>query len=563
MAITSQPPSEQTPRDQISGMRSLLALSMVMAESDDQDHILRLAVTSIPSLGHSRFRGAYLNGPGWRHVQGAAAGTDADDDLEAQLTALGTAGGAVVVRGEGWAWAYPLRSLDDHLGYLVIGAAGEPGSGEQFLLRVLAQQTGIAMANACRRTRQRANADQLRVANLELAETITTLKYRTDVHERLTAVAAAGQGPERIAEALHELTGHPVAVEDRHGNLCAWAGAGRPDPYPKQDRAAREEMLREAVQAARPIRRRDRVIMPAGSHGEVLGVLALIDPDGGAGPRELIALDHAATVLALRLAHLNGLAEAEQRLGRDLAGELLAGADEETVLTRAEALGYDLRRAHRAIVVTGAPPRTDDEELLRAVRSASHDIGVGSLLAVRDREVVVLSNADRPWPRFQAAIRRELGGGGCRLGVGGKYDMPADFSRSYHEARLALRLRTACGGETQIVEFDDLGVYRLFAEIEDQAGVERFIREWLGALLDYDENRRSELVTTLSRYLEHGRKYEATTTALAIHRSTLKYRIQRIKEISGHDLSDPEICFNLQLAARAWQTLKALRAGRA
>jgi DNA-binding PucR family transcriptional regulator len=39
----------------------------------------------------------------------------------------------------------------------------------------------------------------------------------------------------------------------------------------------------------------------------------------------------------------------------------------------------------------------------------------------------------------------------------------------------------------------------------------------------------------------------------------LKYRLQRIGEISGHDLSDPDTSFNLQLAIRAWHTLAALR----
>ena len=41
--------------------------------------------------------------------------------------------------------------------------------------------------------------------------------------------------------------------------------------------------------------------------------------------------------------------------------------------------------------------------------------------------------------------------------------------------------------------------------------------------------------------------------------STLKYRLQRIREISGHDLSDPDTLFNLQLATRAWSTLLTLR----
>ena len=133
-----------------------------------------------------------------------------------------------------------------------------------------------------------------------------------------------------------------------------------------------------------------------------------------------------------------------------------------------------------------------------------------------------------------------------------------DYPRSYREARFALRVQDATIPGDRALVFDDLGVYRLLADVRDPGDIERFARHWLGALIEYDERRGSELVTTLSRYLEGGRSYEATTAALTVHRSTLKYRLRRIAEISGHDLGDPGVCFNLQLATRAWHTLLAV-----
>jgi sugar diacid utilization regulator len=563
MAIIPEPPPDLTLRDQLSSMRSLLALSMVMTECGDQNHILDLAAASVPSLGRCRLQGAYLAGSGWQDIEGAGAGPQARADLETQFAVLSVAGGAVAVLGQAWAWAYPLRSLDDHLGYLVVGTEDEPPSAEQSILRLLAQQTGIAIANARQRTRQQTSTERLRTANSALNATVAALEYSTKIHERLTAAADAGEGPDGIAEVLHELTGYPVAVEDRHGNLRAWAGPGRPIPYPKETRAARAQLLRQARQdGPTPVRRSGRLMVPVGPHGEVLGVLALVDPDGTTSRQDQVALEHAGTVLALQLAHLHSLAEAELRLGRDLVEELVAGVDVETVLARAEALGYDLQRPHRMVVVAGAGPERDDGGLFNAVRRAVHETGIGSLLTARGGEVVVLSDADRPWAGFQTAVRRELGGDLCRVGVGGAYADPVRFTRSYHEARLAMKLQSVSGGGAQATEFDRLGVYRLLAEINEPASVERFVQEWLGALLDYDKGRQSDLVATLSRYLECGRNYQATTTALAIHRSTLKYRLQRIREISGHDLSDPDVYFNLQLAARAWSILRAVRAAR-
>jgi DNA-binding PucR family transcriptional regulator len=117
-------------------------------------------------------------------------------------------------------------------------------------------------------------------------------------------------------------------------------------------------------------------------------------------------------------------------------------------------------------------------------------------------------------------------------------------------------MRTADGSTV----FDDLGIYRMLAEVEDTSSVERFVREWLGPLIDYDETKGAELVPTLMQYLECGRSYDLTAEALSVHRNTLKYRLRRIREISGRDLRDPGTCFNLQLATRAWATLLAIRA---
>jgi hypothetical protein len=82
-------------------------------------------------------------------------------------------------------------------------------------------------------------------------------------------------------------------------------------------------------------------------------------------------------------------------------------------------------------------------------------------------------------------------------------------------------------------------------------GLVRFIRDWLGALLDYDVQHRSDLVKTLSVYLDRDGDYEAGARVLGIHRSTLRYRVQRIRELAGLDLGDACIWLNLHAATRA------------
>lgn len=545
-------------RDQLSSLLSLLVLSIRMTESRAERQILELATTSGPSLVECRMHGAFLQSSGWLLTSGPLTADEVRAGLEAQFAVLSDAGGAVSIRDDGWSWAFPLRSLAGHLGHLVVGADEEPSSLDQFLLRVLAQQVGIALANARLHDRERATSAELRAANARLAESVESIRRRGEIHERLTRAAMTGTGLAGIAEAVHDLTGHPIVVEDRAGNVIAHAGTDGADGHARQPRAARERMIQRALEAGGPVRELDRVVVIASPHDGVAGVMALIDPNGTAGEPEIVALEHGATVAGMELSRLRSLGETQLRVGRDLLEDLLAGIDPRVAVERARAIGCDLLQPRRVVIVedVGSPP--DEDRLLGSVRRALRDQSIGSLLTTRGGAVVVLADAETDWAAFRATLIRSLDSG-CRIGVGGSFSGPVDVARSHREARLALKMGDASAGATGVTLFDDLGVFRLFAEVEETETVERFVRTWLGPLIDYDARKPAELVTTLSRFLELGQAYEATSDALAIHRSTLKYRLQRIREISQQDLSDPDTRFNFQLATRAWQTLLALR----
>jgi sugar diacid utilization regulator len=557
-------------RDQLASFRPLLALSMMMTSSRDESEILRIAASAVPSLGGGRVEAIHLD-DGW-HQAGPVGCPVGAAGLEAQLTGLDGGGGPVEVDGAGWAWAYPLGNQAEPVGHLVVGRDTGLDPHHRFLVNVLAQQTGVALANArlhaqelAGAERERAAADRARTANIalegamtELARSSAAVQRSLDIHNRLTAVSSTGAGQEGIAVAAHELTGLRVAIEDRHGNLTAWAGPDRPDPYPKPTKARREQTLRRALEAGTLVRDRDRLIAVARQGAEVLGVIALVDPDHTAGDTERIALEYANTVLTLELVHLRALGEVELRLRRDLVEELLAGTDAQSARERALALGYDLGQPHRVVVVA-TTDRGDPDALFHAVRHAFRATGAGSLLSARPGGVAMLCHTSHDWERLRAAINAELGSRGrCRMGVGAPCTEPPEFPRSHGQAQLALKMQIATGSPEQATVFEDLGVYRLLSEIADLGSVESFIHHWLGALLDYDTTKNAQLVETLFTYLECGGGYDLTAQALTLHRSTLRYRLQRIRAISGHDLSDPDARFNLQLATRAWMTVHAM-----
>jgi sugar diacid utilization regulator len=543
----------------------VFALAMMLFDRVDDDEILELVASTVPALGPCQVEGTYLLGDDVPRNGGSSSG------LRGQLQGLEGRDGRVEVCGAGWAWAYPLRAVGWHSGYLVVTAGAEPSADEQFLVRTLAQQAGAALNSAALYHRERAASEELRerngqlgAVNRQLTVAVADLERRTRMHEALTQVVATGGAEVGIAGALHELTGLGVVIEDRFGNLLASSGKQPAHPLPGADSGRRREELLDQVQrAGQPVRHRDRIVAVAQPRNEVLGVLALFDPDHRAGPYERLALENATVVLAMELAHQRSLAETELRLRGDLVDDLLTGTDDDSARARSAAVGHDLRPAHQVLVISW--PGTDDvEKLARAVDQATTRIThTRALLSRRAGNVVLIAStrdtdhAPYDWTELHHHLRTTLPPPDGAVGVGRLCTHPADLPRSYSEALRALGVRQHTTSHSGVTTFDELGFYRMFSNAESNYELGEYIQEWLGPLIDYDAAHSYELVTTLWQYYECGGNYDATARQLMIHRSTLRYRLRRIRELTGLDLSAVDTRLNLHIATRAWQILHA------
>ncbi|GAA1270051.1 PucR family transcriptional regulator [Pseudonocardia aurantiaca] len=550
-------------RERMSKLSSIFALSMVMFDRTYETEIIQFAADSVAALGSARTEGAYLLRDDLRRVgDGSAA-------LQLRLRSLAGSDGSVHVAGAPWARAYALRAVGGHAGYLVVTADTEPPMDQQYLLRTLAQQIGAALNSARFTWRERRNVVELRNLNTRLSElneqltnAVADLERRRHADERLNAVAASGGGEAGIANSLHNLTGLAVAIEDTFGNLLEWCGPGRPMPYPRMSPHRRSELLTAARRSGRPIRQRDRFVALAQPRNEVLGVLVLIDPDHRAVEHDLFALEHAAVVLAMELAHRRGMAETELRLRGDLVHDLLTGTDDESARFRSTALGHDLSLPHQVLVMQWPGAGTGELVARTIERVAATMLDTGVLLSWRAGAVDVLTPSPgwtgMRWRELYRSISTRLQNEDGAIGVGGSADVPSKLPRSYSEALRALRIRQESMAPNGVTVFDNLGIYRLLATGDGDRDRElrEFVREWLGPLVDYDAAHRSDLVTTLWQYYECGGNYDMTACALAIHRSTLRYRLRRIRELTGRELGDVENRLNLHVATRAWQILR-------
>jgi hypothetical protein len=535
---------------------SLAALSHIAFSDRDVGEIFRDATVAVGNLSQCQVVSSYQSVDGG-FVRFPPSQPE-HPEIERQLRECGCDGHVDVQ--DGWGWALPLTHRSTVKGCLVLGAVSAPPENQILLLTILAQQAGAALAYVAMHERDigyngqlaQANTD-LEETNRDLASTVLRLQWQTNMHEVLSAAVAAGMGEQGIAEALFGLTALPVGLEDRFGNLRCWAGPGQPHPYPKQTSNERDQLLHHLAAQNGPARIGSRVFTLVQPRTEILGVLVLQDPDDAVTEDSMFALRYGTVVLALELSHERNLAEAALNLRRELVDDLLAGTDQDGAYARADALGHDLRRPHYVVVV-----QTADRTESALVSAAGHAATALHLnyLQGRHEGLVVLVTDGRPEPRaLHHAISERLGRATSVIGIGTRCEVPDDLPQSFINARRAMNIRLRSANPEGAAAFDELGFYRLIDAAHGGGTVEAFVREWLGALLDYDESRNSELVLTLSDYLECGGNYDESAAALHIHRSTLRYRLARIAELTGHDLRKVDTRFNLHAATRAWRFL--------
>ncbi|WP_018330230.1 PucR family transcriptional regulator [Actinomycetospora chiangmaiensis] len=411
--------------------------------------------------------------------------------------------------------------------------------------------------------------------------------------------------PERgLAEVLHEHLGLGVTVEDPFGRVLARAGGDGDGPSPRLTRSQRDRLVAAVRRGSGPLRMGERLASVAASHGNVLGVIVVVDPQGTLGPADesdptadeplgslrvgaVHALGLATSALTLHLLHRRHLARTELRLRHDLVETVLLEcppddleAEVDRRVGRASTLDHDLTGPHRVLAVRPRHGRWPEGGTVGdLMEHVARRLEMSFLGTLQGQTAVLVCGTPGPWRDAEGAATppwsdRGGGHGGGRngsevawqvvhdafsevlqdapaIGVGGFVERPEHLPRSYREAMQALAVCTRGADRRDLVPFEHLGIYRLLATTESRREATAFVEDWLGALLAYDAERHAGLVHTLGVYLDKGGNYDATAAALHIHRSTLRYRLGRIRELSGHDLADVETRLTLHVAVRA------------
>jgi DNA-binding PucR family transcriptional regulator len=127
------------------------------------------------------------------------------------------------------------------------------------------------------------------------------------------------------------------------------------------------------------------------------------------------------------------------------------------------------------------------------------------------------------------------------------------LSGALHEASSARRLAALRSEATiTIVTSDEVASHELLLATVPGSVLRSFRQRILGPLLAYDQRHRAELLPTLREFLACSGSPNACAAAMYVHVNTVRYRIRRIEELTGRDLSSlaDQVDFFLALRIR-------------
>jgi DNA-binding PucR family transcriptional regulator len=374
---------------------------------------------------------------------------------------------------------------------------------------------------------------------------------------RLEQLVLDGRGLEEVTKALSAAVGGTVLMLDGRGAPAAVADFRREIPAASIDAIRAEAVERSSTGAVAPFEP---------THEDVAGraLVLPIQPDVRSGPRswlvavrdsgalgefERLILQQGVTVVALELMRRRVMRDTERRLAGDILAEAIAG----------ELTGHDLEArlrpfgiGDRAAVLVFDLDNPAGAEL--AVERLALEDASGALVASRDSKLwaIVDGGVEDAVP-VAARLRDELARehGDVRVAAS-RVSPSASLRLSFHEARYALEVTAVSNGRgPDVASWQDLGAFQLLLSVQDDEALQLFCDSVLGPIENGEGEYGGELIKSLAAFLEQNGQWEKAARQLYCHRHTLRYRIRRVEQLTGRDLSNARDRIEFWLALQA------------
>lgn len=426
------------------------------------------------------------------------------------------------------------------------------------LLAAFADHAAVVLRNARLLERARTSAAEAEEACAKLTGHTAAMERAAALHTELTAAVLRGGTAEEVANILGVALHRPVTIVDRDGAQIAKSAAAVAapvgEPLPPATAAAIDGSRRSGRVVEVPGGSRPAAVVAVMAGETLLGAVLVEGPHFALEPVDQRSVERAAQILALLTLRQQAVADAEERVRGDLVSDVL-GADcvyRRELLLRARSRGVRIDGLRTPVVVVVDP----DER--RAALRAANDVAPGALAGEHIGTLTVLLPTEPPLEAARAVrdrLRQAVNG--PILVVAGPAGVPDGLQERFDLARRCSRLLIALGRTDLAACTDGFAPYlAMFGTGREDLGA--YIRHTLGAVIDWDSERNTDLLATLVGFVDANASPTRTARSLGLHTNTVLQRLERITTLLGPTWREPEPLFRVSVAVRMHRLASSL-----
>jgi len=430
------------------------------------------------------------------------------------------------------------------------------------------------------------------------------LRKSLNIHEQFMNIVLSGGSIEELSRELENLINNPLIIVNEYGEILANVGLDTPeylsqelfiayndevtidiDIFKKYYDSTNQSFPKEAIKYPISINGEEIIyrVKPIVSEREIYGYIIVCEAERKITEIDYIAIERASIIILLERMKQKAIDETKQLMRRDFFDDLLEGKIHSESELENIAMIYGLRsRYYYSCMIVQFNNINNNvlqyysekkfasqfrEDIFKfaeiiGVREQVKTVSIirGTYLIIfipfkygdsqKENKNFALNFAKAFEDMFLTKYNKYK----LKIGIGKSYQI-LNQSKSFKEAMESIRITSQFDNERNIVHFDDFMIYHLLNSSGSTDLLKEFYNNSIKLLADYDEKNNINLVNTLECYFKCKGNMSEAAKMLYIHRNTLLYRLDKIKEILKTDLENGEENLELQLGIHIMKLL--------
>ncbi|MCU6761821.1 Sugar diacid regulator [uncultured Roseburia sp.] len=198
---------------------------------------------------------------------------------------------------------------------------------------------------------------------------------------------------------------------------------------------------------------------------------------------------------------------------------------------------------------------------LEVIVSELNRILTGAIYAIYENSLVLLFSRAREntlTGREEEALASYLKENNLYAGISNFFTDLKGIRRFYLQAKCAAEIGNRLRERGPVFYYSDLYFYHIMEICEEKEKLQYFIHPAMMKLLYYDQEKNSELLNTMQIYLQNPGSTAKIASELHIHKNTLLYRMNKIKELTGCSLENGDEMMSLSFSYKIMRYLNML-----